>query len=720
LSSDRPIEVAVIGGGCAGITAAFELSRPEHDGRYRVTVYQQGWRLGGKGASGRGPAGRIEEHGLHVWLGFYENAFRLLRECYDELGRDPSTCPIAHWRDAFTTDPYVGVVEHTKEGEWQEWLAYFPPRPGLPGDPLTEENPFTMSGYLARSAALLFSLLVAAQEKNDRQEGPAGPRSPLPRPDELPQAIARLLRYGQLATLAAVVEGAGLLAAVFRFAPQLPTELITRLVEQVATSARQQLEKITDKDDETRRIWQVIDLCLAIVKGSLRFGLLTDPRGFDAINEYDCRQWLELCGASKDSTNCAFVRGLYDLAFGYEDGDIHRPRLAAGQALRGAVRMFFTYRGALFWKMNAGMGDIVFAPFYEVLKARGVRFEFFHRLRDVKLKAAAELLEGERPYVEELAFDVQARTLNGGEYEPLYDVHGLPCWPSKPRYEQLEGGAEALAERDFESHWDNSCAERKVCRVGDHFDAVVLAVGIAAVPYVCRDLLERDPRWRAMVDNVKTVATQAFQVWMNEDMESLGWPAPSTTLSGYVSPFDTWADMRQVIPYEDWPQGDLRAIAYFCSALATPEAPAQGTGAVDPASYHEAVRRNAIGFLERDVTRLWPGAERPGGGFRWELLLAPPSEEPTAASSGEKRFDSQYWTANVNPTDRYTLCLPGSLVHRISPLDNTYDNLTIAGDWTECGFNEGCVEAAVMSGRLAAHAIALSPALEDIIGYDHP
>jgi uncharacterized protein with NAD-binding domain and iron-sulfur cluster len=46
--------------------------------------------------------------------------------------------------------------------------------------------------------------------------------------------------------------------------------------------------------------------------------------------------------------------------------------------------------------------------------------------------------------------------------------------------------------------------------------------------------------------------------------------------------------------------------------------------------------------------------------------------------------------------------------------------LTIAGDWTDCGLNAGCVEGAVMSGRLAAHAIAQSPALTDIVGYDHP
>jgi predicted NAD/FAD-dependent oxidoreductase len=46
--------------------------------------------------------------------------------------------------------------------------------------------------------------------------------------------------------------------------------------------------------------------------------------------------------------------------------------------------------------------------------------------------------------------------------------------------------------------------------------------------------------------------------------------------------------------------------------------------------------------------------------------------------------------------------------------------LTICGDWTDTGFNSGCVETAVMSGRLAAHALARHPALEEIVGYDHP
>ena len=35
---------------------------------------QMGWRLGGKGASSRGVADRIEEYGLHLWMGFSEPA----------------------------------------------------------------------------------------------------------------------------------------------------------------------------------------------------------------------------------------------------------------------------------------------------------------------------------------------------------------------------------------------------------------------------------------------------------------------------------------------------------------------------------------------------------------------------------------------------------------------------------------------------------------------
>jgi hypothetical protein len=137
-----------------------------------------------------------------------------------------------------------------------------------------------------------------------------------------------------------------------------------------------------------------------------------------------------------------------------------------------------------------------------------------------------------------------------------------------------------------------------------------------------------------------------------------------------------------------------------------------------PERRNAEVRAQAIRFLNQDIAHLWRNAA-PAGRFRWETLVTGSSVLDETLHD-EARFDTQYWRANVDPSDRYALSLPGSARHRISPLDHLFDNLTIAGDYTDCGFNEGCVEAAVMSGRLAAHAIAKSPPLEDIIGYDHP
>jgi len=49
-------KIAVLGGGAASLSAVFQLtSVPGWQQRYEITVYQLGWRLGGKGATGRDP-----------------------------------------------------------------------------------------------------------------------------------------------------------------------------------------------------------------------------------------------------------------------------------------------------------------------------------------------------------------------------------------------------------------------------------------------------------------------------------------------------------------------------------------------------------------------------------------------------------------------------------------------------------------------------------------
>ncbi len=716
--SDKPLRVAVIGGGCAALTAAFELTRPEHRGRYQVTVYQMGWRLGGKGASGRGVADRIEEHGLHLWMGFYENAFRLMRECYAERRAAFPNCRFADWRDAFKPAPDVGVAERTSDG-WSFWIAHFPPGEGEPGDPAAGD-PFTVRAYLRQSVMLIGALLRSAAAMESAAAGEANTRAEpewrfTPRgPEAFASAVNTLLRYGQLATNAALLEASMILReAIDGFFPQMFREgdsLPMQILDGMTAAARRQLDYLVEGDAELRRVWQVIDLILAILRGAFRSGLALDPRGFDAINDYDWREWLRLNGASEQALDSGFMRGIYDLAFAFEDGDASRPRLAAGVALRGAMRMFFTYRGALFWRMSAGMGDIVFAPLYQALKERGVRFEFFHRLRNVGLSPDGD---GQPAYVQTLEFDVQARVKGGREYEPLIDVHNVPSWPARPDYGQLVNGRALEREgRAFEAVWERRRSGTRTLRVARDFDFVVLGVSIGALPELARELIERSPAWRDMVRHVKTVPTQAFQIWMRRDVGELGWKHPQVNLAGFVEPFDTWADMSHLIPEENW-NGQVKSIAYFCSVL--PDAAKNGA-AVTEALQHEqkeTVRANAIRFLENDVAALWPQAQRKHGGFCWDSVA-------DADAVGEDRFNTQFWTANINPTDRYVQSLPGSIVYRMSPLDMTFDNLTIAGDWTATGLDTGCIESAVMSGRLAAHAISLKPPLEDIVGYDHP
>ena len=508
----------------------------------------------------------------------------------------------------------------------------------------------------------------------------------------------------------------------FRSLPLYPDNLIAKLVETAATSARHQLELLVGDDPELNWCWVVIDLALSSMLGVLRFGLITDPRGFDAINDYDIREWLRLNGASERSLNSALLRGAYDLAFAYEDGDYRRPRHAAGVGLRGTLRMLFSARGSIFWKMRAGMGDIVFAPLYEVLKNRGVSFKFFHRLTNLKIADSGPQPPGARPYVEALEFDLQAQIKSGGEYQPLIDIRGLPCWPSKPDYSQLVDGE--ILERqkwDFESNWKSSKVASKTLQVGVDFDAVVFGLGLGAVPYTCKEVLKRDQRWRDMVAQVKTVATQAFQIWMREDMQQLGWEYPPVCLAGFAQPFDTWADMGHLIGQETWPT-QPRSIAYFVSVMSESAAKESYGSDGYTAARRAEVRTNAIRFLNSDIHQLWPRAVRSNGSFRWELLMDPCQKgmATSPAQADEMLFKTQYWIANVDPSERYILSLPGTTRYRISPLDNTYDNLTIAGDWTSCGFDVGCVEAAVISGKLAAHAISSFPRLEDIIAYDHP
>lgn len=687
--------MAIVGGGCGGLAAAWDLTDPAHRGRYQVTLFQEGWRLGGKGASGRGPSGRIEEHGLHIWFGSYDNAFALARACRAELEARGEGAAFGPWEADFLPDDHIALVSPDGQGGVRRWVARFPPRPGLPGDPPAAGESPSIPFYLAAAIDLIIALLL------DTETG-TGPRlsagaSPAP------GVAAR----GAVVAGIAVAQGLRLLAAGLR---RLPDSRLVRETACLAADLRAQVVERLAAGPEPH-LWAMADLVLAAVAGILADGVLDDPRGLDALDDEDARAWLARHGASDRALASPFMRGLYDLLLAYEGGNLARPRMAAGVALRGALKMFCRYRGSIFYRLRAGMGDVVFAPLYRALVARGVDFRFFHRLADV-------IPAGGRgsAHVAALRFDIQAR-LAGAHYDPLVTVGGRPCWPAAPRFDQLaDGAALAASGIDFESHWQRHRAGTWELRVGHDFDFAVLAIGLGAIPHAAPSLLKDSPRWRAMVAGLGTVATQAAQLWLTADLPSLGWAGPPWIASGWEKPFDTWCDMAHTIPEEGWAEPPATAL-YLCGVLPEPRDRRALMDPDYPARRQAEVAAAARRFLARQAIALWPGLAGPDGHPRWPLLADATGRAP---ADGPGRLAAQLFKANVNPSERYVLSLPGSTACRISPLDLDYDNLTVAGDWTATGLNSGCAEAAVISGRLAAHALSGRPALDSIPGYDHP
>ncbi len=683
------------------LTTAFELTEGDWTKQFdRITVYQRGWRLGGKGASSRGRHGRIEEHGLHVLLGYYDHTFDVMRRCYEALDRDRSdpACPVRSWDDAVAPSNRIGVVDRNG-GEWQPWVARFSSVTGRPGPRAGEveaSTPEGMAELVIRSVRLLIDFLASLPLSGSAAGGTiALSTSPTPRSRTASSA----------ASMADIVRGASLLGlmlpltwaerAVRLAASWSGNRELERTLPSIIEPVRLGLREAIRTHTAARRSYQLIELVTTNLSGIMADGLLTRPDGYEAINDLDYREWLLGHGIDPEALETPILRGMYDLVFGYEEGDPARPRFSAGLGLQLATNMLLGYSGAPFWKMQAGMGEIVFAPLYQVLRDRGVEFRFFHRVDALRLAEDGRSIAA-------IDLGLQAARADGVDaYDPLIRVKDLPCWPNAPLTSQLRD-SDALEQVDTESFWSpRRDVGHSTLEAGKDFDVVVFAISLGMVPYVCSELVAASPAWQSMVDKVGVVATQAFQLWLSEDERGLGWSGPDgVTVSGFVTPFDTWASMPHLVPAEDWTGTDRPStIAYFCSVLATPELT---DGPPDVERERRAVRERAKAFLGRDVATLWPAAVE-NGGFRWSLLYD--GSGATSAVPGEERFDTQYWRANIDPSDLYVQSLPGTNRYRLQPGNTGFTNLTVAGDWTDSGLNAGCVEAATRSGQLAAQAV---------------
>jgi uncharacterized protein with NAD-binding domain and iron-sulfur cluster len=707
--SGKKTKVAVLGGGIGALTSIYELTTlPENRAKYDITVYQLGWRLGGKGASGRqlSNANRIEEHGLHIWFGFYDNAFKVMREAYQEMNR-PLYAPLATFDDAFKPHDYVVFMEEYK-GTWVPWSIDFPSDHQKPGSGGVLPSFWGMVqlalGWLAdnfEGAAFANQEILLGASPAEHTHAKDGWWDKFT--DVVKNVEDRLQNLQAVPAREMLHMAKALADSVMKNPIHALEEAVLDLLCWLLNKFRAWLWPIVQPhldNNDIRKFWILVDTAITWFVGMVKDKVLEN--GFFSIDNYDFREWMMKHGAQWEPTvnSGPPVRGIYDAAFAYENGNVNTPNFGAGSALLGALRIVFTYKGHVMYEMQAGMGDTVATPFYEVLKKRGVKFEFFHCVQNLKLS-------GDKTNIQSIQVIKQVDLLVD-EYDPQVLVKDLPSWPSEPLWWQLKDGA-ALEKAGVNFEQIVSVDPKrppKILQRGKDFDIVILGIPVKATEAITKELYANPatPQWKAMIDNVKTVQTQAYQVWLNQDLEGLGWIEGDKVpvVGTYVELMDTYADMSHLIPHESWrPELNAINVAYFCGAQP------------DTATQEEAdalAYQTSYDHMVNNMPLLWTNLKTGTGEMQWNFFVDPKN------GAGVDRFKAQFFRANWTATERYTLSVKGSTQYRLKANATGYKNLYICGDWIDNNFNSGCIEATVMSGMQCSQAICGYP--QTIVGDD--
>jgi len=656
-------KIAILGGGPAGLAAAFALTeQPDWNKRLEsVTVYSQGFRLGGKLASGRNDAedGRVEEHGLHIFLGFYRRTLRMLEKCYGELGFKMA--------DALQEVHHIQLAEkNDQDSSLSIWPLDFereaPAR-------LLEE-----SDVDARADLLLAGRLVAyARQADEALFAKASIAQDHDWPDEPPPDNAWSLLPSALREI----------RSSSQTAVQLQYDKIADWV--VAYQEKQhRLQEVT-RDPEERRKQIVIDLIAAIVQGVGKNKLADKTPDYDKMDERDLREWLKDHGASELSTKSAIVEAAYRLTFSAD-----ATGLGAGTAVRGLLRML-NFKDALFFLPRGGTGEVLAAPVYLALKKRGVSFQFFSSVEDLVVEDGS---------VTEVKLRKQVEL--AGDYDPLLEhVNGEPTWrrywPVEPLYDLVkDGDALKPLQLDMESPagwrgWKG--AHEASLKKGEHFDVVILGIPPAAMKGGFPKLLGASTALKDAAARLPTTRTQSVQLWVSQSVEDDPrkddlveggsaaerpgggrrpdrWRRKRGVLATCPMPFDTWADMS--VSLRGKGERGAKGLVYLCGpADEVPPTPENNT------------RKKAETWLSGVLPHVW---ER--GSLAGQDLLA-----------------DVYARLNSHPSDRYVLSQPGTVNLRPKAHDPAIANLYLVGDWTRTELNAGCVEAAVQSGETAARLV---------------
>ncbi|MEZ4449336.1 MAG: NAD(P)-binding protein [Nannocystaceae bacterium] len=693
--------VAVLGGGFGSLSAVFAMTEePGWSERYEITVYQLGWRLGGKARSGRDPDNheRSQGRGGQIWFGFYDNALGMMRRCYQELAR-PAGAPLATFKEAFAGG---NALHLAGDGDAPSWPLAMPANDEVPGTGGPEPTMWSQIGQLL--AWLIDSIpLLHERFPNYRELVGTWDRGAIRLlQDLIGRAQARGVPCYQGLDLEGELDWGAILPRAAAAGPTLDRSLDDEACQAWAAPLLFAADACLDRivADAEHVLYPTflgpLQVALVVARGVLADGLYTAGRGLRAINDEDLRAWLGRHGARPELCHHPLIGALYHAFFAFADGDAQRPSIAAGTAIQVLLRLFFTYRGTLYYVPRAGSGDAVFAPLYLLLRRRGVRFQFFHKVRDLEVAADEDAIDA-------ITFGRQvALKRPRAPYEPLVAIKGLLCWPERPRWHQIILGHDpAVQAMDFESERSPE-VETYTIRRGVDFDEVILGIPPGGLAEITRGLARRSPAWAAMLGGLKTAAVGGAQLWLHPTWEQLtGDPKPPLGGANFPAPFGRWGNASSLITYElwtgnHWPGSVVRLDAVIPEA-AMQRAPDPEARARTAAQW---LRAQGLRWLQQSTRRLWPdGTAGFSNCLDWNLLVDPERR------MGEARLQAQHFWSASDGSDRQVLSLPGTERFRLRADRSGFSNLYLAGDWVDTGLNLACIESAVIAGMQAARAL---------------
>ena len=684
-------KVHILGAGMSSLTTAYELSSQDNwQNQYDITVHVLGWRCGGKTSTGRGPSMEVREVGIHILQGWYDHTFAMMQDVYKERqsrGIDPKS-PYQDFMSALVKNNTTLLTEYkSNEDRWVNWPLIIPENDLVPGQGPDK----TVMELMREGVAIVLELILGSPYAEDE-----GPIADWILDHFFPSGSKPSSKSGILGHILSSLN-------LKKTDEQKNIENLESLLQPLSGAVNalgKLLDRLEDIPDRVRRLYLLGELAVANLKGVLAdvYDPKTGQFNFANIQDIDYRAWIMKHGASKECAQFVVVRFFYTGTFANQyGGNQQGGAIGAGTALQ-FVLASLGYKGAFVYQMKAGTGDTLVMPLFQVLRARGVKFEFFTEVLDIQYSPTGS--------IEELTMAKQVELKDGNsEYEPAIDApNNISAWPDQPLYDQLNAQqAEQLQQNNvnLEDPWANwkPVDTFTLKRANNDFDLLVLGIPVGVLPSICPTIVEKMPSWQQMTTGVKGTATMSMQLWLKPSLEEMGfqfaeWGLPekngAPNCVTYENPQYSWLDQSLVLENEAWSAPEPKLLAYYCGAMNT-------VSPQPPYSEHsypqeQTVRVQTISeqWLQDNMSWFWPNGAAPEApqGLDWSLVKG------------------SYYRANVAPSYHYTLSVPGSDAKRLKTDESGFDNLFLCGDWTNFGINVGYIEGAVISGKQAAEAVA--------------